>query len=208
MTFARYSRTLWSNEPAKVAKPAKVIRNQDVAVANPRLNPAKVSDQTSNLSQALAKLPPRKTAENLDFSHFSHFSRLAGAEDTDSGRSTLVSAWKDGVERLLRMPRPETYPARAWLPLIDDADQFMKRWATQAVRLGWQSWEVWGVHKEAPWWRIGGMGLVPSLQGRKIVALLADAAVVETGTGNRLRHYRRPSDPLPSVERALIWELA
>ena len=52
------------------------------------------------------------------------------------------------------------------------------------------------------------MGLVPSLQGRKVVALLADAAVVETGTGNRLRHYRRPSDPLPSVERALIWELA
>ncbi|MGI9508664.1 MAG: hypothetical protein ACR2QJ_04860 [Geminicoccaceae bacterium] len=105
------------------------------------------------------------------------------------------------------MPRPESYPERAWTSLIDDAGRFLTKWSDQAASLGWENWEVWGVHRLAPWRRIGAMGLVPSLNGQKIVALSSEAAVIETGTGNRLSHYRRPADPLKIVERALIWEL-
>jgi hypothetical protein len=84
----------------------------------------------------------------------------------------LVQAWLKGFERLLAMAAPEIYPAEAWSCLIDDADHFLKRWADQAARLGWQSWETWGVHRHAPWRRIGAMGLVPSLQGRKFFAFV------------------------------------
>lgn len=112
-----------------------------------------------------------------------------------------------GLLSRVSMSPPRTYPEHAWSSLIDDADHFLKLWADQAERLDWQSWEVWGVYRQAPWHRIGAMGLVPSLHGQRIVALLEEAAVVETRTSNRLRYYRRPKDPLKPIERALIWEL-
>jgi hypothetical protein len=41
----------------------------------------------------------------------------------------------------------------------------------QAATLGWRDWQVWGVHRRAPWHRLEGRGLVPTLQGSKIGVL-------------------------------------
>ena len=207
MTFARYSRALWAEAPARMAKPAKALQEQKVAVAKPQLDPAKVGHHPFRISKALAGLLPAGLAEPFDSSRFSHNSRAPAHERHDLDTSTLVSRWRQGVDRLLVMENPRAYPEHAWMSLIDDAERFLKCWAVQAARLGWRSWEVWGVQMDAPWHRIGALGLVPSLHGQKIVAMSSENAVIETSTGNRLRYYRRPADPLTSAERALIWEL-
>jgi hypothetical protein len=91
--------------------------------------------------------------------------------------------------------------------VISDAEQFMDRWAAQAATLGWCDWEVWGVHRRAPWHRLEGRGLVPTLQGNKIGALTETEALIVKSNGARLTFRRRTRDPLLPSERALIWEL-
>ncbi|NJO34417.1 MAG: hypothetical protein HC869_16110, partial [Rhodospirillales bacterium] len=177
------------------------------ASASSLLNPAKVDGPAAKISQSLAKLSPERSAENVGSSRFSRFSRSGGKEDIAPSGSSLVELWKSGVDALLSMPRPKTYPANEWTTLLDDAVRFVKHWADQADRLGWKSWEIWGVSRSAPRYRFDGMGLVVMLHGQKIAALTAEAAVVETRTSNLLRFYRRPSDPLAGSERILIWEL-
>ena len=62
-----------------------------------------LGERHTTVTQSMAmvtRAERERQLEDLENLNFSHSSRLAGAEDTDSGRSTLVSAWKDGVERL------------------------------------------------------------------------------------------------------------
>ncbi len=207
MTFLRYSRDLWADTPAKMANPAKAERNQDVTTDKARLKPAKVHDAGTDFSPTLATLSPPKSAENLSFGRFIHFSQTRDEDGKPPKRNVLVGEWKVGVETLLSMSRPRRYPSGEWAFLLDDADRLMKRWAAQAADLGWQSWEIWGVSRVAPRYRFDAMGLVPILKGARIAAITADAAVIQTRTSNLLRFYRRTSDPLNASERALIWEL-
>jgi hypothetical protein len=88
-----------------------------------------------------------------------------------------------------------------------DAAAFLEGWAPTAYRLGWQDWELFGSHRHAPWHRIQGLGLVPALQGKTIVALTSTDAAVRARTGAVLTFRRKQADPLYSAERCLIWEL-
>jgi hypothetical protein len=88
-----------------------------------------------------------------------------------------------------------------------DAAAFLEGWAPTAYRLGWQDWELFGCHRQAPWHRIQGLGMVPLLQGKTIVALTSTEAAVRTRTGAMQTFRRKQSDPLYPAERCLIWEL-
>jgi hypothetical protein len=118
-----------------------------------------------------------------------------------------VGSWKKGVARLASALPPRDYPARAWEQLIVDAERFLDDWATQAVSLGWQDWEIFGCHRRAPWGRLQGMGLVLLLRGVEIAAMTATAAAIRTRTGARQTFRRQPRDPLDPAERCLVWEL-
>jgi len=118
-----------------------------------------------------------------------------------------LGSWHRGIERLGSMPAPRGYPEHAWTELLADAESFLERWGTQAARLGWQDWELFGCHSRAPFGRIEGMGLALLLRGRQLVALTATEAVIRTPTGARQTHRRRPVDPLNPTERSLVWEL-
>jgi hypothetical protein len=122
--------------------------------------------------------------------------------------SVELASWADGVARLHSMPPPRTYPAQAWQQLVVDAGRFLNDWATQAHRLGWQDWELFGCHRRAPWGQIQGMGLVPLLHGRELAALTEAEAVIRTRTGTHQTYRRKPCDPLHPAERCLVWELA
>jgi hypothetical protein len=111
------------------------------------------------------------------------------------------------MERLVRMSCPSGYPPSAWDRGVTDAEQFMDRWAAQAAVLGWRDWQVWGVHRRAPWHRLEGRGLVPALQGDKIGALTEAEALSVKPSGARLTFRRRTHDPLHPSQRALLWEL-
>jgi len=65
-------------------------------------------------------------------------------------------------------------------------------WAEEAARLGWTDLDLFGVDGDRPYTRIDGLGLVPALDGCKIVALSAEGAILETPGGVR-QSYRRKS---------------
>lgn len=198
--------------PAKVAKAAKVEGFGVPAPAKAMLTPAKAERREprgANFSSALAELSQPEIAGTLDFSRFSNFSIVPRARvETNGLVAETVGRWAEGVGRLMIMPIPRGHPPAAWQRMLDDAEQFMDRWATQAAALGWHDWEVWGVHRRAPWRRVDAMGLVPLLRGTRLTALTASEAVLVTATGARQTHHRRLHDPLHPAERALVWELA
>jgi hypothetical protein len=119
----------------------------------------------------------------------------------------VPAEWVQGVARLAEMPCPARFPAATWAQLVTDAAAFLQEWAPAARRLGWPAWELFGCHRHAPWGRIQAMGLVLLLQGDEIAALTATEAVIRTSTGAHQTYRRKPTDPLPSSERTLIWDL-
>jgi hypothetical protein len=118
-----------------------------------------------------------------------------------------IERWRRGVERLSSMSPPLSYPERAWTQLLVDAGRFLDRWGTQAARLDWRTWELFGCHRRAPFGRIDGMELVPLLRGNELVALTDAEGAIRTRTGARQTYRRKPADPLLPAERCLVWEL-
>jgi hypothetical protein len=118
-----------------------------------------------------------------------------------------IERWRRGVERLSSMSPPLSYPERAWTQLLADAGRFLERWGTQAARLDWRTWELFGCHRRAPFGRIDGMGLVPLLRGNELVALTDAEGAIRTRTGARQTYRRKPADPLLPAECCLVWEL-
>jgi hypothetical protein len=64
--------------------------------------------------------------------------------------------------------------------------------------------DLFSVHSDAPHARLDGMGLVPLLSGRPVVALAEDSAVIKANSGGVLTILRRRAWP---PGRCLIWEL-
>lgn len=113
--------------------------------------------------------------------------------------------WGDGYLKLCRMPRPDAYSAPEWQQLKADAGYFLDAWATQCSVLGWSLADVFGIALTAPQARHDAKGLVPLLDGKKIMAVTAELAVIEATMGRRQRYFRRPHKP--SCATAPIWSL-
>jgi hypothetical protein len=158
-------------------------------------------------SQQLQQRPASTIAEMHDGDIVTNTVPLA----TDLHRATswpvIPTEWSSGVARLATMAPPRTYPANTWQQLVTDAERFLEEWAQQAVALGWPAWELFGCHRRAPWGRIQGMGLVLLLHGDPLAALTATEAVIRRPSGAHQTWRRKTADPLPAVERCLVWEL-
>jgi hypothetical protein len=127
------------------------------------------------------------------------------------GRAVLLqvpdgvpSEWVQGVADLLAMPAHPDWPEPKWKTLREDALTFLKDWAAQAHALGWEALDLFSVHAEAPHARLDGMGLVPLLGGRPVVALTEDSAAIGAESGGTLTFRRHRGWP---PGRCLIWEL-
>jgi hypothetical protein len=112
--------------------------------------------------------------------------------------------WVQGVADLLAMPSRPDWPDAEWKTLQEDALNFLRDWAAQAHALGWDALSLFSVHDEAPHARLDGMGLVPLLGGRPVVALTEDSAAIKANSGGTLTFHRRRAWP---PGRCLIWEL-
>jgi hypothetical protein len=96
------------------------------------------------------------------------------------------------------------FPANRWATLRRDLADFLgSSWAAEAVQLGWSDLDQFGVDADRPYTRLDGLGLVPALDGCKIVALTADSAILETPGGARQSYRRKPEQP----GRVLVWKL-
>jgi hypothetical protein len=105
--------------------------------------------------------------------------------------------------RLPSSPLGDFSSAR-WSTLRSDVDDFLtSSWAAEAARLGWTELDLFGVDAGRPYVRIDGFGLVPALDGCKIVHPSANDAILETPNGVR-QSYRRKID---LAGRVLVWDL-
>ena len=99
---------------------------------------------------------------------------------------------------------PSGFPSRRWDQLRRDVTDFLvSPWAEEAARLGWTDLDLFGVNADRPYTRIDGLGLVLALDGRKIIALSAEGATLETPAGVRQSYRRKPEQP----GRVLVWKV-
>ena len=194
-------------EPAKVAKAAKVQGFRHFQPPKAHLKLPKAGETLGNFSHALAAGNPQKT------STLATLATLAGvpSENSKITRAVLLQAldgvpetWSQGVADLLVMPAHMDWPDTGWKALQEDALAFLQNWATQAHALGWDGLDLFGVHREAPFARLDGIGLIPLLGGRPVVAITEDSAAIKAVTGGTLTFRRRRAWP---PGRCLIWEL-
>ena len=102
---------------------------------------------------------------------------------------------------------PGDFPSRRWDQLRRDVADFLASpWAMEAARLGWTDLDLFGVDADRPYTRIDGLGLVPALDGCKIVALSAEGAILETPGGVRQSYRRKAGSAGPGagVEAGLV----
>jgi hypothetical protein len=145
--------------------------------------------------------------------NFSDAGEHSAAEWTDSHgeRAAIVEfdggvprSWAEAFARLDRARPPDNVPQRRWLQFIDDCGTFLDEgWPARAAALGWGPLDLFGCDRQRPWARIDQLGLLWLLNGRRVVALTADIAIIETPGGGRLVYRRAPSD----AGQVLAWDL-
>jgi hypothetical protein len=117
--------------------------------------------------------------------------------------STELKDWDRGVQRL-DIDRPvEGVSLGRWRTFVTDAARFLAGpFAEQASALGWNALDLFGCDASRPLARLDQAGLIWLLNGKRLVALTAEMAVIQAGTGTR-HTYRRQHKP----SRVLAWEL-
>jgi len=132
--------------------------------------------------------------------------------DAEEERAAIIEhdgraprAWAEGFARLdLNEPAGDV-PAQRWRRFIGDAARFLDGgWADKAAALGWGPLDLFGCNRERPFARIDHMGLLWLLNGRAIIEMHRDNAVIETLGGGHQTYRRRPVE----VGRVVLaWEL-
>ena len=132
-----------------------------------------------------------------------------GADDDLEERAALVEygagvprEWAEGFARLDCAKPPPNFPLPRWHQIINDGGLFLDRWARQAAGLGWTALDVFGVNPAAPLVRYDGMGLVPLIQGCRVISIAADSAQIKTSSGNTQTYSRRPRP-----DAVALWQL-
>ena len=122
-------------------------------------------------------------------------------------KATIPADWIAGVARLTNMTAPAGVSTDRWATLVADAGGFLDRWAAQAVRLGWETLDVFGTNATKPFERLDGAGLVRLLDGYEVVVLTASEAVIQCPTGSRQTYRRKPASEI-KARRCALWELS
>lgn len=111
---------------------------------------------------------------------------LSGLRGDERDRSPFLSAFIEFRESLKNQELNHKY-----VSALADATIFLRDWGHQAEALGWSAGELFGLDPVAPLSRYDIMGLVWMLDGQRVVALTADAAIIKTESGSFLKFYRR-----------------
>jgi len=97
---------------------------------------------------------------------------------------------------------PDLVDEQRWRNAVADATVFLRQWGHQALALGWTARDLLGLaeipERPGPSYqrlsRYDQTGLVWLLQGRRVVALTKDTAVIETANGTvAYRRYNKPA---------------
>jgi hypothetical protein len=133
--------------------------------------------------------------------------------DAEEERAAIVQydggaprAWAEALARLDPANPPADVPLPRWQQFIDDCGRFLDQgWANRAEAFGWGPFELFGCDRERPLARYDHMGLLWILHGRKLVALTAATATIDTLTGSLQTYPRRPI----KTDRVILpWDLS
>ena len=154
--------------------------------------------------------------EGFEGDHGRHFGRPqtedAAAHPELEERAAIIEEgsgarreWAEAFAQLDCARPPADVPSRRWRQFIDDCGRFLDDgWPARAIALGWKPLDLFGADRVKPFARVDQAGLLWLLNGRKLVALTATTATIETQTGAR-QTYRRCAGP---ADRALPRQLA
>ena len=117
---------------------------------------------------------------------------------------------------VLQLKPPALVDVARWRQCVEDGSKFLARWGQQAEALGWTAGDLFGLieipERPPPSFsrlsRYDRLGLCWALQGRDVIALTAEGAVIRTTTGTTLTYYRhgRPAlGPLGDSVDDLDW---
>lgn len=105
----------------------------------------------------------------------------------------IPRAWADGLAQLATMPPPDGWGAD-WRAVRDGvlhfADDLAGQWLAKAVALGWTEVDLFGAAPTAPAARLDARGAATFIKGASTMAITADAIVIRTPSGQRLRITR------------------
>jgi hypothetical protein len=112
--------------------------------------------------------------------------------------------WAEALARLDPASPPCDISPMGWLRFIDDCGRFINDgWAARAEALGWGPLDLFGCDRIKPMARLDRAGLLWLLDGRELLALTRDTAVISAPSGGRLTFYRRQLE----IGGVLAWEL-
>jgi hypothetical protein len=113
-------------------------------------------------------------------------------------------SWAEALARLDPANPPCDVPPKRWLRFIDDCGRFLDDgWATRAAALGWGPVDLFGCDRIKPFARLDQAGLLWLINGRKLIAVTSDTAVISAPRGGSLIFYRRQL----ATGGVLAWEL-
>ena len=154
---------------AKVTKAHRAHRKMDTSTKHPDTD---AFEERAAIIEFDAGLP-RQEAETLA-------AREQGHPDAASLHGELVARWASEIEQLATLPTVSPDGAEA----LERARAFIRHgWALQAVRLGWNEVELFGVCPRAPWQRLDRKG---AAFGSAVQAVTAEVVAYVGG----LRRYR------------------
>jgi hypothetical protein len=130
------------------------------------------------------------------------FEERAGIVEYDVG---VPREWAEGLARLDCLAPSAGIPAHRWRRLIDNAGQFIDRWADRAAALGWDTPSVFGCHLDAPSRRYDLQGLLWCIGDGELIAITATSATIRSPNGYFLTYRRVPAPPGERV--GPIWEV-
>lgn len=150
-----------------------------------------------------------ETKNEHSFLDFSFRDEAAGCENniwtpakTAKAAKTDTSVPIDEVFSYLERHRSEYIEQDRWRQAVEDGEQFLATWGTQAAALGWTGIELFGLHEPPanphPSYnrlsRYDCTGLVWLLAGNPVVALTDDTAAIQHRTG-AITIYRKLRKP-------------
>lgn len=195
--------------------PLNAAETQVVAVSQPPCDtvatPGSVRVVSQPVAAALRHEIPSVSAPPSGMSQKSQVSQALPVEaEGFEERSALIAEgtgvpreWAEGFALLNLMPSPPDIPASRWAQIQNDAGRFLDQWGNQAAALGWRALDIFACPPHAPLARYDQMGLAMRLEGREVIAIADDRAVLRDSRGRHLNFARRTA---PGA--VVLWEEA
>jgi hypothetical protein len=180
------------------SRPEKRDSSTDSRGTSPKL----MSQTTTNLGTPKNTVDQRKSP-TVSMSHAIGEGTAGHSEDsgTTPGTAAGRSLYSASL-RALKYNCPKAVDPERWQLVINDAETFLSAWADQAARLDWTPRDLFGLatlpdRPGSNYQRLSRYdqtGLAWLLQGRRVVALTQDTAVIETANGTvAYRRYNKPA---------------